>query len=117
MFSPTQNLKIHIALGSTDMRKSIDGLSILVSETLNLDPFSGHMFVFCNRKQNILKILYWDRNGFCLWHKRLEKDCFQWPKSKNEILTIGAKELSWLMDGLSIHQETAHKPLKYSAVF
>ena len=58
MFSPTHNLKIHIALGSTDMRKSIDGLSILVSETLNLDPFSGHMFVFCNRKQNILKILY-----------------------------------------------------------
>jgi hypothetical protein len=47
----------------------------------------------------------------------LEKDYFQWPKSKNEILTIGAKELSWLMDGLSIHQEKAHKPLKYSAVF
>jgi len=89
------------------MRKSIDGLSILVSETLNLDPFSGHIFVFCNRKQNILKILYWDRNGFCLWHKRLEKDHFQWPKSKDEILTIDAKELSWLMDGLSIHQEKA----------
>lgn len=71
MFSPTQNLKIYIALGSTDMRKSIDGLSILVSEKLNLDLFSGHMFVFCNRKQNILKILYWDRNGFCLWHNYL----------------------------------------------
>ncbi|WP_394698337.1 IS66 family insertion sequence element accessory protein TnpB [uncultured Desulfobacter sp.] len=53
------------------MRKSIDGLSILVSEKLNLDPLSGHMFVFCNRKQNILKILYWDRNGFCLWHNYL----------------------------------------------
>ncbi len=117
MFSTTHNLKIYIAPGSTDMRKSIDGLSILVSEKLNLDPFSGHMFVFCNRKQNILKILYWDRNGFCLWHKRLEKDYFQWPKSKDEILTIGSKELSWLMDGLSIHQEKAHKPLKYSLIF
>ena len=71
MFFPTQNLKVFIALGSTDMRKSIDGLSILVSEKFNLDPFSGHLFVFSNRKQNIVKILYWDRNGFCLWHKRL----------------------------------------------
>ena len=117
MFSPTQNLKIHIALGSTDMRKAIDGLSILVSEKLNLDPFSEHMFVFCNRKRNILKILYWDRNGFCLWHKRLERDYFQWSRSKEQILTIGAKELSWLMDGLSIRQGKAHKSLKYSAVF
>ena len=117
MLSLTQNLKIHIALGSTDMRKSIDGLSILVSEKFNLDLFSGHMFVFCNRKQNILKILYWDRNGFCLWHKRLEKDCFQWPRSKEEVLTIGASQLFWLMDGLSIHQKKAHKSLEYSAVF
>lgn len=117
MFFPTQNLKIHIALGSTDMRKSIDGLSIIASERLHLDPFSGHLFAFCNRKQNILKILYWDRNGFCLFHKRLEKDCFQWPKSKDEVMTIRAHEFTWLMDGLSIGQQKAHKSLKYSTVF
>jgi len=99
------------------MRKSIDGLSILVSEKFNLDPFSGHLFVFSNRKQNIVKILYWDRNGFCLWHKRLEKDYFQWPESKDQVLSIGSQELSWLMNGLSIHQKKAHKMLKYSAVF
>ena len=99
------------------MRKSIDGLSILVSEKFNLDPFSGHLFVFSNRKQNIVKILYWDRNGFCLWHKRLEKDYFQWPESKEQVLSIGSQELSWLMNGLSIHQKKAHKMLKYSAVF
>ncbi|WP_083863693.1 IS66 family insertion sequence element accessory protein TnpB [Desulfobacula toluolica] len=117
MFSPKQNLKIHIALGNTDMRKSIDGLSILVSEKFNLDPFSGHLFVFCNRKQTILKILYWDRNGFCLWHKRLEKDRFQWPRSKDAVMTIGAHELAWLIDGLSIHQKKAHKPLRFYSVF
>jgi transposase len=117
MFFPTQNLKVFIALGSTDMRKSMDGLSILVSEKFNLDPFSGHLFVFSNRKQNIVKILYWDRNGFCLWHKRLEKDYFQWPDSKEQVLTIGSQELAWLMNGLSIHQKKAHKMLKYSAVF
>jgi len=99
------------------MRKSIDGLSILVSEKFNLDPFSGHLFVFSNRKQNIVKILYWDCNGFCLWHKRLEKDYFQWPESKDQVLSIGSQELSWLMNGLSIHQKKAHKMLKYSAVF
>lgn len=117
MFYPAHNLKVHIGLGVTDMRKSIDGLSILVSEIFNLDPFSGHLFVFCNRKQNIMKILYWDRNGFCLWHKRLEKDRFQWPKSKDEVMTIESQELAWLIDGLSIHQKKAHKKLQYSMVF
>lgn len=117
MLFSNQNLKIHLALGSTDMRKSIDGLSILVSEVLELDPFSGHLFVFCNRKQNNVKILYWDRNGFCLWHKRLEKDYFKWPTSKNEVIAINGQELSWLLDGLSIHQKKAHKQLNYSAVF
>lgn len=117
MFLPAQNLKVYIALGTTDMRKAIDGLSILVSDKFNLDPFSGHLFAFCNRKQNIVKILYWGRNGFCLWQKRLEKDRFQWPRSKQEVMTIGSQELAWLMDGLSIHQEKAHKVLKYSTVF
>ena len=117
MFFPAQNLKVFIALGTTDMRKSIDGLSILVSEKFNLDPFSGHLFVFCNRKQNMVKILYWDRNGFCLWHKKLEKDLFQWPTSKEQVFTVGSQALAWLMDGLSIHQEKAHKMLKYSTVF
>lgn len=117
MLFSNQNMKIHLAPGSTDMRKSIDGLSILVSEVLELDPLSGHLFVFCNRKQNIVKILYWERNGFCLWHKRLEKDSFKWPKSTNEVMGISGQELSWLLDGLSIHQQKAHKSLKYSAVF
>ena len=117
MFFPAQNLKVFIALGSTDMRKSIDGLSIIVSEKFNLDPFSGHLFAFCNRKQNIVKILYWGRNGFCLWHKRLEKDNFQRPRSKEEVMTIGSQELAWLIEGLDIHQKNAHKVLKYSTVF
>ncbi len=117
MFFSAQNLKVFIAIGTTDMRKAIDGLSILVSEKFNLDPFSGHLFAFCNRKQNIVKILCWDRNGFCLWSKRLEKDNFQWPRSKDQVMTIGSQELAWLIDGLSIHQKKAHKMLKYSTVF
>ncbi len=117
MLFPAHNLKVYIALGTTDMRKSIDGLSILVSEKLKLDLFSGHLFAFCNRKQNMLKILYWDKSGFCLWHKRLEKNKFKWPVSKEEVMAVGTQELAWLINGLNIHQKDAHKPLKYTTIF
>lgn len=107
--------KVFLALGTTDMRKAINGLSIIVSEQMRQDIFSGHLFVFCNRKRTILKILYWDKNGFCLWQKRLEKDRFKWPETHEEIMGITNRELSWLIAGLNIHQ--AHKPLKYSTIF
>ncbi len=80
MFGGLSHLKVYLAPGYTDMRKAINGLSILVDH-LDLDPFSGHLFVFCNRRQTMLKILYWEVNGFCLWQKRLEKNRFTWPKS------------------------------------
>ena len=85
MLLPSAQTRVYLALGNTDMRKAINGLSILVQESMDLDPFSGHLFVFCNRKRNILKILYWDRNGFCLWSKRLEKHFFRWPESSEEV--------------------------------
>jgi len=107
--------RVFLALGATDMRKSINGLSVIVSEQMHQDIFSGSLFVFCNRKRTILKILYWDRNGFCLWQKRLEKDRFKWPCNQKEVMHITSRELSWLMAGLDIHQ--AHKPLKYSVIF
>ena len=107
--------KVFLGLGATDMRKAINGLSIIVSEQMQLDIFSGHLFIFCNRKCIILKILYWDKNGFCLWQKRLEKDRFKWPQTPNEVMDIDSRELSWLIAGLNIHQ--AHKALKYSTIF
>ena len=74
MFYPGSPTRVFIAPGVTDMRKAINGLSLLVTDQMELDPFSGHLFAFCNRKRDMVKILYWDRNGFCLWQKRLEKD-------------------------------------------
>ena len=115
MIAVPSDVKIYLALGATDMRKSINGLSIIASEQMKLDIFSGHLFVFCNRNGTILKILYWDRNGFCVWQKRLEKDRFKWPGTRKEVMNIGKKELSWLVAGLNIQQ--AHKPLKYSMIF
>ncbi len=114
MFSPAHPVQVFIAPGTTDMRKSINGLSILVADQFELDPFSGSLFAFCNRKRDIVKILYWDHSGFCLWHKRLEKDRFLWPDTEEGVLNIRGRELTWLLDGLSIDQRGAHQRLTYT---
>ena len=111
---PSADGSVYVAVGSTDMRKSINGLSILVEQALDLNPFSGDLFVFCNRLRNIVKILYWDRNGFCLWHKRLEKDRFKWPQAPNDIVNIDQHQLKWLLSGLDIAE--AHAQLYYKKI-
>ena len=115
MFLPLQT-KVYLAVGITDMRKSINGLSILVENTLEMDPFCGHLFAFCNRRRNMIKILYWDRNGFCLWHKRLEKHRFKWPAFPEEIMELDQRELTWLLEGLDIGQPRAHGALNYATL-
>lgn len=115
MFS-FEGVRVYLAMGATDMRKSINGLSALVSHSFGMNPLSGHLFVFANRKKNMVKILYWDRNGFCLWHKRLEKDHFTWPDSEKKVMSIGSRELMWLLEGLDIHYVNAHQRLPYTQV-
>jgi len=104
---------VYLAKGPTDLRKSIDGLSILVQEGFHLDPFSPCLFVFCNRKRDKLKILHWEYSGFWLYYKRLEKGTFQWPKANDSSpsLPINRRQLNWLLDGLSIQQRQAHKEI------
>lgn len=115
MFLPSHT-RIYLAMGHTDMRKAINGLSILVEDQLHQDPFSGHLFVFCNRRRNIVKILYWDRNGFCLWQKRLEKHLFRWPESENQLMAIEQHQLGWLLQGLNLDQVCAHQALDYTTM-
>ncbi len=76
MFYSLSDIKVYLVLEKADMRKSVNWLSIYISENMDIDIFSGSFFVFCNKRRNILKILYWDRNGFCLWYKRLERELF-----------------------------------------
>lgn len=106
-----QHVQVFVALGITDMRKSINGLSIMVEEELGLDLFTGSLFAFCNRKRDIVKVLYWDHNGFCVWKKRLEEDVFRWPESEQEVIEISRSALSWLLHGLDLSQ--AHRQLHY----
>jgi transposase len=116
MFFPFHT-RVYLAAGNTDMRKSINGLSILVSECLEMDPLSGHLFVFCNRRRNMIKVLYWDRNGFCLWQKRLEKHYFRWPTSASDVHEIDHRQLSWIMEGLDIGRVSGHAALEYATVY
>ena len=110
------NTRVYLATGATDLRKALDGLSILVAERLALDPFSGHLFAFCNRGRTNIKILYWDRNGFCLWQKRLERHHFTWPQSEVHVLDLDPRQLAWLIDGLDPLKVKAHKKLEYTCL-
>jgi len=101
--------QIYLAPGVTDLRKSIDGLSAIVSAVFELDPFSDRWFVFCNRKRDKLKILRWDHNGFWLYYRRLEKGRFKWPTETGPALSITRRQLQWLLDGLTIEQKHAHR--------
>jgi len=109
-----RHLRVFLAVGVTDMRKSIDGLSLLVQTHMDKDPFTGDLFAFCNRKRKLVKILYWDRNGFCLWQKRLEKERFIWPESESQVLRLESRQLQWLLEGIDIRQYRGHRRLHYS---
>ncbi len=108
--------QVYLAPGSTDLRKSIDGLSALVSAVFGQDPFSDRWFVFCNRQRDRLKILRWDYNGFWLHYRRLERGRFRWPEQDGEPLVITRRQLQWLLDGLTIEQKQAHRAVRASVV-
>ncbi len=109
--------RVYLVLGSTDLRKAVNGLSLLVAGLPEMDVFSGQLFVFCNKNRTLIKILYWDRNGFCLWQKRLEKRLFFWPESREQALELGTRELSWLLEGLDPTRMQGHPSLNYSTIF
>lgn len=99
-----------------DMRKSIDGLSILVSDILSLNPSDGSIYIFFNKKHDKLKMLYWDKNGFTLLYKRLEKERFK-ISNLLSVRSITHDQLRWLFDGLDIDKITGFKSLKYTAFY
>jgi transposase len=95
-------VRVHVALGVTDLRKGMDGLAMLVQRVLEQDPFSGHMFVFRGRRADLIKILFWDGNGLCLFTKRLEQGRFQWPATAETggTVALSSAQLSMLIEGI-----------------
>ena len=112
MFPDFSKIQIFIKPGNTDMRKAINGLAIMITEDLESDPLSGNLF--CNKQRKNLKALYWDRNGFCLWQKKLEKHQFPWPKDNKSALELSSEELEMLLKGIDFFK--AHQKLEYSKI-
>ncbi len=96
-------VKIHLALGYTDMRRGFDGLAMLVQEHLKQDPFSGQLFVFRGRRADLIKILYWDGSGLCLFSKRLEQGQFSWPsmQAPGQVVQLNRTQLGMLLEGVN----------------
>ena len=101
--------RVYIACGYTDLRRGIDGLAELVRQQFRLDPFSNTMFLFCGRKRDRIKALYWEGNGFLLLYKRLERGVYQWPRSESEARELTPQQYRWLMEGLKVDQPKAHR--------
>lgn len=97
-----------------DFRKSINGLGSIVQDEMELNPFEKFLFVFTNKRKNKIKLLYWDRTGFALWYKRLEKGQFKWPtKISDKILEIDEQKMTWLLDGIDILKIKPHEEIFY----
>jgi len=109
--------QVYLCVNYVDFRKSIAGLSLLVEQELQLNPFEPVLFVFINRRHDKIKILYWEKNGFCLWYKRLEKQRFKWPKDhREETITLNGEQLNWLLDGFDLWRNKPHQTLHFNSV-
>lgn len=102
---------VYLACGITDLRRSIDGLTLIVQTGLKLNPFEKALFVFCNKQMNKLKILHFDE-GFWLYYYRLEKGRFKWPMTKEEALKVNIEELRWILKGYEVRTASKFKPIE-----
>jgi len=110
-------MTVHLHKAPVDFRKQINGLSVIVSEAMAIDPFKPALFVFTNRNRDRVKILYWDKNGFCLWQKRLEKQRFVWPLlHDHDVVELTGDQLNWLVAGYDVFRFPPSDALKFTAV-
>ena len=119
------DLTIYLAQEPVDFRLGINGLSTMVEATLRFDPFSRNLFCFTNKRRNQIKVLYWQRSGFCLWLKRLEEERFRWPvhlvalesvSPRPPVVTLTEDQFLWLLEGLDLKQLKPHRALEYRSV-
>ncbi len=112
-----REMPVYLHRAPVDFRKQINGLAVLVSESMGLDTFKPALYVFTNGARNRVKVLYWDTQGFCLWLKRLEKHRFVWPLAANsEVLVLTGDQLNWLIGGYDIFRFPPHEALEFNAI-
>ena len=91
------------------MRRSVDGLAAIVKQVFGLEPCDRNLYIFCGRRNDRIKAIYWEGDGFVLVYKRLEHSKYQWPRKESEVREITPQQLRWLLEGLNIHQPKAVK--------
>ena len=106
--------RIFLRPGHTDLRKAVNGLAAIVETDMSGDPFSGNIYIFCNRERKLLKAVYWDKTGFWLSQKRLEENKYPWPQDENEVRELTLEQLQLLLTGIDFFK--AHKTLYYKKV-
>ena len=109
--------KVYIVTGYTDLRRSIDGLAMIVQGQLRLDPFSSALFLFCGRRCDRIKGLLWEGDGFLLLYKRLDNGRFQWPRNETEARLLTPQQTRWLLEGLTIEQPKAIRKGKTGMIY
>jgi transposase len=116
MLRPDRGIeRVYLHRAPVDMRKQIDGLAILAKDVIKEDPTSGSLFAFINVRRNKLKLLVWERNGFIVWYKRLERAKFHWPRHVEEsVVTMSGEHLNWLLDGYDVWRMKPHEVLHFS---
>lgn len=103
--------RIYLAVGYTDLRRGIDGLTIIIQQQFELNPFTNTLFLFCGRRRDRIKVLLWEENGFLLLYKRLERGGYNWPRTGDEAKELSPQQYRWLLEGLNIEQPRALKPV------
>ena len=96
------SVRVYLCTSACDMRRSFDGLHALVTQSMQLDAFGGHLFVFSNRRRDRIKILYWDRDGLALWYKRLEKGTFRFPEARDGHVEVTPAEIAAILEGIDL---------------
>ena len=107
-------LKVFLYRDYVDMRKSMNGLSAIVEEGLGRNPLDGSLYVFSNRSRKILKMLYWDKTGYAIWHKRLEEARYKWPRYGEQSVGLTSEQLHFLLSGYDVWKMKPHKVLSYT---
>ena len=107
VFTGKQFERIFLVAGYTDLRTGSTGLASIIQDIFHLDPFGNSLFLFCGRRPDRFKTLYWDGSGFVLNYKRIETGRLHWPRKENDLIVITDQQLKWLLEGLTVNQTKA----------
>jgi transposase len=115
MMTLKEGTKVYAWLGMTKMDLGVEQMAGLVQEEVAGGPFSGDWYMFCGLQRRIIKIIYWDRNGFCVWQKKLERDRFPWPRKGSGVKVLSRDEVELIFRGIDFWNE--HKEIEYKKIF